>query len=260
MPAAPTPAGLSTRSAPPKDRPARPVPQIQAVLAVVSILTNYGRHLAKTLEQRAVARGFATIARFFGTVALDTIMAHIKRGLMRAIALDRMLRARARRGRDLQVLAPRAHEPRAAGERPGDRAAASAVPKARTPAQIAAAEAAALKAGERLARRIAANEPLTLDNLPRMADIEAEVLRSPIGRTIAAICRDLGISASLCDGMFWNAVCDAIEWYRGSLANFIIEMKQRERRFGQEEWPLRRRKWNYDRSLNAAVATIGSRK
>ena len=73
-----------------------------------SILATYGRHLAQTLEHRAVARGFATIARFFGTVALDTILAHIHRGLMRAIALERMLRLRAARGRDLRILAPRA--------------------------------------------------------------------------------------------------------------------------------------------------------
>ena len=69
--------------------PAGPRRTIAEILAVVSILAGYGRHLAQTLEQRAVARGFATIARFFGTVALDTILAHIQRGLMRAIALER---------------------------------------------------------------------------------------------------------------------------------------------------------------------------
>jgi len=209
------------------------VPQIEAVLAVLSILTSYGLHLVKTLEQRASRRSFATIARFFGTAALDTIMAHVRRGLMRAIALDRMLKARAGRGRDLQVLAP--HPGRESPEKEPETE-GSAVPKAPTPAQIAAAEAAALKAGERLARHVAANEPLTLQNLPRMAAIEAEVRRSPIGRTIAAICRDLGISASLCDGMFWNAVCDAVEWYRGSLGNLVLGIHQRERTFIKEEW------------------------
>jgi hypothetical protein len=62
------------------------------------------------------------------------------------------------------------------------------------------------------------------------------VLRSPIGRTIAAICRDLGISASLCDGTFWNALADSIDWYRGNLGTFIVELKQREARFKQDEW------------------------
>src|ERR1700677_1110323 len=101
-------ADLPRRRPPPKDRPARSTPQITAVLAVVSILANYGRHLGQTLEHRAVRRGFATIARFFGCVVLDTILAHIHRGMMRAMALERMLKHRAARGRDLQVLAKRA--------------------------------------------------------------------------------------------------------------------------------------------------------
>jgi hypothetical protein len=101
----PASADLPRRSAPSKDRPAKPVPQIMAVLAVVSVLANYGRHLYQTLEQRAAGRGFATIARYFGTATRDTILAHLHRGLMRAIALERMLKARAMRGRDLRVLA-----------------------------------------------------------------------------------------------------------------------------------------------------------
>src|ERR1700683_3515570 len=121
MCAAPTTPGLATRSAPAKDRPARARPaRILEILGVISVLASYGRHLGQTLEQRSVARGFATIARFFGTVTLDTILAHIQRGLMRAIALERMLLARAARGRDLRILAKRAASRRepAAGDAP----------------------------------------------------------------------------------------------------------------------------------------------
>ncbi|MGA8906959.1 MAG: hypothetical protein WB524_05055, partial [Acidobacteriaceae bacterium] len=83
MPAAKNTAGLSPQSAPPKDRPGKPTPaRIAEILGIVSVLATYGRHLAETLEQRAVARGFATIARFFGTVAFGTILAHLLRGLM----------------------------------------------------------------------------------------------------------------------------------------------------------------------------------
>jgi hypothetical protein len=212
------------------------VPQITAVLAVVSILANYGRHLAQTLDQRAVRIGFATIARFFGTVAFDTILAHLRRGLMRAIALERMLKLRAKRGRDLKILARRESREPPVKDPETEAAEGSVVPEELTPEQVAAAEAAARLAGERLARRIAANEPLTLDNLPCMAAIEAEVRRSPIGRTIAAICRDFGVSAALCDGTFWNALSDSIDWYRGNLGSLIIELKRREQRFNKEEW------------------------
>jgi len=87
-----------------------------------------------------------------------------------------------------------------------------------------------------VARRLAGLEPLTLDTLPPMETIEAEVRRCPIGRTIAAICRDLGIAPSLCDGRFWNRVFDAIRLYRGGLGSFVLEVKRREQRFEKEEW------------------------
>jgi len=240
MSAAQNAAGLPPRSAPAQERPGRPAPaRIAEILAVVAVLASYGRHLAQTLEHRAVARGFATIARCFGTVAIDTILAHLHRGLMRAMALERMLRLRAARGRDLRILAPRApsrREPPAQDAADAGQTAGSAPPAALTQEPDAATPAAVRQAEARVARRLAALEPLTLDTLPPMETIEAEVRRCPIGRTIAAICRDLGIAPSLCDGMFWNRVFDAIRLYRGGLGSFVLEVKRREQRFEKEEW------------------------
>ena len=240
MQVAPDTAGLSPQSGPPQDRPGKPAPvRIPEILAVLSILTTYGRHLAHTLEQRAVARGFATIAQFFGTVAFDTIMAHITRGLMRAIALERMLRLRAARGRDLQILAPRApsrRTPPAEVAPETEETAEPAPPAELTPEPAAVTPAALRRADAWVARRYAEATPLTLDTLPRMEAIEAEVHRTPVGRTIAAICRDFGISPSLCEGAFWNRLFDAIRLYRGSLGSVVLEMKRRERRFDKEEW------------------------
>ena len=208
------------------------------MLAVLTILSDYGRHLARTLEQRAVARGFATIARFFGTVGLDIILAHINRGLMRTIALERMLRQRIRRGLELPIQAPRARSSRVPPARDAAESgqeAGSAPPAALTAAQEAAAQAAARKAGERLARRIARNAPLTLATMPRMKTIEAEVQRSPVGRTIAAICRDFGISPALCNGVFWSALYDVIRHHRGSGSGLVLDMKRKELRFDKDE-------------------------
>ena len=84
------------------------------VLAIVSILAIYGRHLARSLERRAFALGFVTIAQFFGTVRIDTIAAHLRRGLMRMIALESMWMRRALRGGSLQIQQPRAASSRAA--------------------------------------------------------------------------------------------------------------------------------------------------
>jgi hypothetical protein len=240
MPAAQNTADLSLRPAPPKDRPGSPTPaRIAEILTVVSVLASYGRHLAETLEQRGIARGFATIARFFGTVAIDTILAHLYRGLMRAIALEHMLRARAARGHDLRVLAPRAPSRRDPPAQDAPDTAQTAEPTqsaSLTPESDAAAQAAAVQAPARPVRRIAGTEPLTLDTLPRMEAIDAEVRRSPVGRTIAAICRDLGISPALCDGVFWNRLFDAVRLYRGSLSGLVLEVTRREQRFEKEEW------------------------
>jgi hypothetical protein len=213
------------------------MPQIEAVLAIVSILANYGRHLAKTLEQRAVRRSFATIARFFDSVVVDNIKAHICRGLMRAIALERMLSRRAKYGRDLQYLAPRgSREPKVKDPETGETV-ESAPPEELTPEQVEAAQAAAdIKARERLARRIARDAPLTMATLPRSTAVDAEVLRTSIGRTIAAICRDFGVSASLCEFMFWNSVSDSIEWYGGSLGSLVIGIHERAWNFTKDEW------------------------
>jgi hypothetical protein len=69
-----------------------------------------------------------------------------------------------------------------------------------------------------------------------MDAIDAEVHRSPVGRSIAAICRDFGISPSLCEGAFWNRLFDAIRLYRGNLRSLVRDVKRQEQRFEKEEW------------------------
>ncbi len=236
-------AGLASPPDPPKDRDARPMPaRIAEVLDIAGILAAYGRHLADTIEHRAIWRGFATIAQFFGTASLAIILPHLRRGIMRAVALQRVLLQRAGRRRDLVIRAPRVHAPRAAAppapppaEPPPDpqQAAAAAAaeqspaappPPPPPPQQPAPPDRPSIK-----------RHPLTLDTLPSMEAIEAEVRRRPVGQTVAAICRDLGISPTLCEGGFWNRVFDAIRWYGGSLGNVVLEMRQREKSFEQEQ-------------------------
>ena len=78
-------------------------PNLAAVLAVVQILLAYGRHLAETFPRRSAAPGFHLIAKAFGTSRAAFILAHIRRGILRAAALERLLLARAARGRDLTL-------------------------------------------------------------------------------------------------------------------------------------------------------------
>ncbi len=229
-------AGLVTPPDPPRDRDARPMPaRIAEVLDIAGILAAYGRHLADTIEHRALWRGFAAIAQFFGTASLAIILPRLQCGIMRAVALQRLLLARAGRRRDLVVLARRGAASRAAAppasppaeQRPDPSAALAAE---QSPAVAPPAQPPALAGRPGIARRL-----LSLGALPSMEAIEAEVRRRPVGQTVAAICRDLGVAPTLCAGSFWNRVFDAIHWYGGSLASVVLEMRQREKSFDQEQ-------------------------
>ncbi len=228
-----TTAGLPPPPDPPQVRPGRPVPEgIAEVLAIVQILLAYGRHLAATLEHRAAGPCFAVIAQFFGTARLPTIRARLARGLLRAQALQRVLLARAARGRDLVPLKPRTYAPRAA--QPAGATPAEAIPQP-PPARCADAP--------------RAPDP---DALPTLEQLEAEIRRRPIGRAVADICRDFGVSPSLCEGRVWLAISCTLMWYRGNLPSLMKELRRREVTFCDTEadrnpalgWPERTREGN----------------
>src|SRR5487761_2477295 len=140
-------AGLSPPPDPSPDRAQKPVPQnIADVLTLLHILLAYGRHLAATLEHRAAVRGFSVIAQFFGTARVPAILARLSRGILRVMALERVLLARAARGRDLVFLERRtyaAREPQPALPQPPASAAApprdGRTPRSRQPANPGAA-------------------------------------------------------------------------------------------------------------------------
>jgi len=234
MEAATNAAGLASPPDPQPDRPAKPVPErIAEILAIAGILAEYGRHLAATIEHRAIWRGFATIAQFFGTATIPRILPYIQRGLMRAVALHRVLSQRAARGRDLVVLA---RPDRSRREPPPQPEAPPQPPAALTADTDPATPPAAPAQAAPPASRPGPEEPLTLDTMPAMAQLEAEIRRRPIGRTIVDICRDLGVAPTLCAGPFWNRLFLAIHAYRGSIGNLVLEMRRREKQLDQEHW------------------------
>ncbi len=224
MPIATRTAGLQSQPDPQQDRSGDAVPaNISRILRIVRILLGYGRHLADTIEHRAAARGFSVIAQCFGTAKVSVILAHLSRGIMRAVVLERVLLARAARGRDLTIQAPRTGAP----------SKAPPTPEPETEPQAASAPAAQTAAPPR-ARPAGPDAPLDLAHLPTMAQLEAEVRRRPIGRVIADICQDLGIAPRLCAGGFWNDIFDALRCYGGNLARLSGELRRREARFEQE--------------------------
>jgi hypothetical protein len=217
-------ADLQSEPDPQQARSGGTVPaNIGQVLHVVRILLGYGRHLADTLEHRAAARGFSVIAQCFGTAKVSVIIAHLYRGIMRAVALERVLLARAAIGRDLTTQRPRTDAPREAPP----------TPEPGTEPQAALASATRTAARPR-AHPASPDAPLDFAHLPTMAQLEAEVRRRPIGRVIAEICQHLGVAPRLCAGGFWNDIFDAPRCHRGNLVRLSDEMRCREVRFEQE--------------------------
>src|SRR4029077_12548879 len=93
---------------PPQDQCAT---NIEFLLHAARILLDYGRHLIDTVRQRATAPGFNAIAECFGTSNLSTIVAHLNRGILRAVALERVLLARAASGKDIDFVERCTHTP-----------------------------------------------------------------------------------------------------------------------------------------------------
>lgn len=209
---APT-AGLPPLPGPFLDRRGRPVPEgIEYVLMILHFLLAYGRHLSETLEQRATQRGFPLIARYFGTAQVQFILARISRGILRAMALERVLLARAGRGRDLGE----SRKPRAKPQAAQNPAEADKQKKSRPP------------------RQPDPDAPLDLANRPTIEQLEAQIRRRPVGRTLADICCDLGISSTLCDSRFGTVIYNAITWNRGNFVKYFREIRKREVAFLNE--------------------------
>ena len=205
--------------APPPTKPRRIPGRIGAVLHVLTILIAHARHIAVTAATRVTTPEFATVAAVLGTYDVPTMRQRMQRGLLRALALQQYLFARAGRGCNLRFAWPPRIE---------------LLPHHRPPAKPARFPGPA----PRLPRR---PDPAVLDQdhpdasrIPTPEELAAEVRRRPVGRTIAYICMDLGIVPGLCDGAFWNRIDRIFRRYGGSLNRLYQVREKREETFERE--------------------------
>ncbi len=220
-PARTTPA----RTAPARTLPARTIPaRIAALLHTVRILLGYGRHLAETATHRSAHTDFNAVAACFGTGRLGAIIAHLERGILRATALERVLLARAARGRDISFTEPR--------ERAIATLAAPADPSADLPVEPPA-EAPIARKPARRSRQAGWNNPELF--MPTLEELEAQVRRRSLGRTLVDICLDLAVVPGFCTGPFWNTLFDAIRLHGGSVAVLMQEKLHRQEAFCKEQ-------------------------
>jgi hypothetical protein len=194
-------------------------------------MLGFGRNLAATATQRSTSHDFNAIAACFGTGRLFTIMAHLQRGILRATALENVLLARAARGRDIGLGAPRV--PRAAA--PAALAIQPADPQVEQPAAPIELPAEALVARKepRPSRPVGWNDPELF--MPTLKEMEAQARRRPYGRTLVAICLDLAVVPGFCTGPFWNELFDSIRLRGGSIAELMQEKMRREQAFAKEQ-------------------------
>jgi hypothetical protein len=208
---------------------------IAALLHTVRILLGFGRHLAETAEHRSASTDFNPIAARFGTGRVYAILAHLQRGILRATALERVLLARAARGLDIDIVAPR-ERATAAPAAPADPPAGPADPTAwpADPTVEPSAEApVAPKAAPRRSRPAGWNNPELY--MPTLEEIEAQVRRRPLGRTLVDICLDLAVVPGFCTGPFWNELFDSIRLHGGSVVSLMQEKTRREEAFSKEQ-------------------------
>ena len=71
--------------------------------------------------------------------------------------------------------------------------------------------------------------------MPTLEELEAQVRRRPLGRTLVDICLDLAVVPGFCTGPFWNTLFDSIRLHGGSVATLMQEKVRREKAFSKEQ-------------------------
>ena len=200
--------------------------RIAAFLGMVRVLLGYGKHLDATLPDRIGHPNFPNVAIGFGTHDIRRILAHVQRGILRAMMLQKYLLARAAQGRDIEP---------------------SPIRGPAEPEEIEALEVkirAPRAAGFKRTRPIDPNSALHFF-IPTLQELEAQVRRRSIGRTIAEISMDLGITPSACDGRFWADLDTVWRDFGGDFALFCEVRRRRtvafekERKTRPETWACR---------------------
>ncbi len=194
---------------------------IAVILHAVGILLGYGRHLLATVERRAAAPTFPAIAACFGTANLSTILAHLNRGILRATALQHMLFARAETGRDISIVIRRV--------RTAEAPPAPTDPQPEQPADQPATP----KAAPRRSLPPGQDDPELF--MPTLEELERQVRRRAVGRTITDICRDLAIVPGFCAPAFWSDMFQLIHYFGGSVETVMREKTHREQAFIREQ-------------------------
>ena len=175
----------------------------------------------------------------FGTANLATILAHLNRGVLRAVALERFLLARAATGRDIDLVDPRPHTPQ---------------PQADTQAAQFATPPATRKPALRPPNPTGRDDPEFFT--PTLQDLERQVRRRSIGRSISDICSDLGVVPGICTAPFWAALSEMMLCLGGNIATLMQQRSHRREAFIQEQNSQPASNWDWLRLQRDAIRQV----
>ena len=82
-------------------------------------------------------------------------------------------------------------------------------------------------------------------SMPTLKDLESQVRRRSIGRTIAEICMDLGVTPSNCEGKFWYEIYQTLTQFGGKFERVFAIQQSRRQAFQQERDKLPET-WTFD--------------
>lgn len=215
-----TPASRLALSIPMPISRRKPAPSGPArALPVIGLLLDYGRHLFAAIDQRTPPSTSSRPGEAIGSSTSTVMLARVYRGMLRALALQHVLLARAAPCRG------RAVTKRATLGAPE--------PQTDAPAPAAVSFEPARLAPRVVSRRIGA-ALVDPEHVPTLAELEAEVSRLPVGRVIAEICCDLGVAPGPGAGRFWSGLFVMLTRHRGNLAGFMRDLRRRQVLFTKE--------------------------
>jgi hypothetical protein len=71
--------------------------------------------------------------------------------------------------------------------------------------------------------------------MPTPEELDRQVRRRAVGRTIAEICSDLAVVPAFCTPAFWSDMFQVMHYFGGNVATVMREKSRREQAFIQEQ-------------------------
>jgi hypothetical protein len=110
------------------------------------------------------------------------------------------------------------------------------------------------KAARRPSLLPGANDPELV--MPTLEDLERQVRRRSVGRTISESCHDLGVVPGFCTSSFWNRLFEIMHYFGGNVATVMRQRSNREQAFIQEQDKKLDNTWDWLQLKRDAIRQI----